>query len=153
MESDSSRPSTSVCDALRTHGPPPLRSCRFEALATTDDEGCPSFVHSANCTSPTSSGRTKWASVVSAWLSGVENGVVFRASGASNVEQLLACGRGETGTDLADVGESVVGRNAEQQRAEAARALAVALRPPADDDLLGVEVLHLHPVPLRSPGE
>ena len=63
-----------------------------------------------------------------------------------DVEQLTAGGGVEAGTDLAHVTQLAVLVRPEQQRTEAAAALALALGPAADHDVLGLDDLDLAPV-------
>ena len=66
--------------------------------------------------------------------------------GLERLEEGLSFGIAETGADLADIGQAVGSGEAEEERPEAAGSFAPPLGPAADDDLLGAEVLDLHPV-------
>src|SRR5581483_8951622 len=65
--------------------------------------------------------------------------------------QLVDRALAETGADVADPHEVLAAPDAEDERAEAARATALALRPAADHELLPAVSLHLEPVAAALP--
>src|SRR5579871_4908956 len=67
-------------------------------------------------------------------------------------EELVAQLVGEPRPDATCVLEAVRSWDPAEQGAEGALELALAVRPPADDDLLGSDVLHLDPLAAALPG-
>ena len=115
--------------------------------------GCrmlPSAVHSVNATSPASRGSAQCAPRAYRGGTGVLNGLVSRSSGASCRSRPVSIAAVNPGADVPRVPQPVIVIDTQQQGADRVSAAALALVPPADDDLLVPDVLDLDPVPATA---